>query len=51
MNYELKRRLPFGGRFYVEHVINGRCAGLRPASRFDPGCSTFKNKPDWKVVV
>ena len=36
----------------MEHIINGRCAGSRPMSRFDSGCSALlkKNKPDWKVV-
>lgn len=37
-----EKRLPFGGRFlYAEHIINGRCAGERPVSRFDPGCSAL----------
>lgn len=30
------------GRFsHVEHIINGRCAGSRPVSRFDSGGLRF----------
>ena len=27
--------------FHVEHIINSRCAGSRPVSRFDSGCSAL----------
>lgn len=32
------RRSAFVGRFSCGHIINGRCAGSRPVSRFDSGC-------------
>ena len=32
--------------FSCGHIINGRCAGSRPVSRFDSGCSAFYPKTD-----
>ena len=49
------RKHPAVGAFLMPicgHIINGRCAGSRPVSRFDSGCSAFSenNKPELKVV-